>query len=104
MLAAARASQQTGDAAAHVDEAAARCQPFVVAGNPLEVPEEAGRIEVRTPGRPTLAMEWSAGRVTIEQKIYSALVLLEFPAADAAENAPAEGASYVVRYIVIQTP
>lgn len=99
-----RASQQTGDAAAHVDEAAARCQPFVVAGNPLEVPEEAGRIEVRTPGRPTLAMEWSAGRVTIEQKIYSALVLLEFPAADAAENAPAEGASYVVRYIVIQTP
>lgn len=98
----ARAAQPAADAAANASTGAEQCSGFVARGNPIEIPATAARIEIRTPGRPTLAMEWTAGRVTIEQKQYSARILLEFPARGSGNGG--ENASYVVRYIVVRAP
>jgi hypothetical protein len=54
------------------------CAAFAAGAEPIIIPAEAGRLEVRTQGRPTLGMEWTAGRVVIEQKHFSARILLEF--------------------------
>lgn len=76
------------------------CATFVGGAEPITIPAEAGRLEVRTLGRPTLGMEWKRGRVVIEQKQFSARILLEFPQAvgnDASGH-------YEVRYTVQQSP
>lgn len=93
-------------ASAGVSFGAAKCVAFAAAGHAIDLPADAARLEVRTPGRPTLAMEWAAGRITVEQKLYSARILLEFPVRDAANGVTngAEDVSYVVRYIVERTP
>jgi len=95
-------AQSATDTAANTSAGAEKCSAFVALGNLVEIPAAAARIEMRTPGRPTLAMEWTAGRVTIEQKQYSARILLEFPAP--ASGSGAENANYVVRYIVVRAP
>jgi hypothetical protein len=85
-----------------VPDTAAKCVAFVLTGNEIQIPANAGRLEVRTVGRPTLAMEWTAGRATIQQKLYSVRILLELPAR-ATTNGAANGAedvSYVVRYVI----
>jgi hypothetical protein len=82
------------------------CAAFILNGSEIRIPADAARLEIRTSGRPTLAMEWTAGRITIQQKLYSARVLLEFPARASANNSSsdAQDVSYVVRYIVKRTP
>nr|HEV7955208.1 beta-galactosidase [Candidatus Acidoferrales bacterium] len=82
------------------------CAGFVLNGSEIRIPADAARLEIRTSGRPTLAMEWTAGRITIQQKLYSARILLEFPAHVSANNSgsDAQDVSYVVRYIVKRTP
>lgn len=56
-----------------------KCVPFL-AGSASEVPAGARRLEIQTPGRPTLALEWEAGTLRIEMKNYSAMLRLEAPA------------------------
>jgi hypothetical protein len=66
------------------DESTLRhCEDFVHGGKPIRVPDGETRVEIRTPGRPGIAMEWtcdeSCARLTIEPKNFSALFHLEFP-------------------------
>jgi hypothetical protein len=96
-----RVSQNGSDAqaGASASSGTAKCEAFVLGGRLIEIPADTARLEIRTPGRPTLAMEWTAGSVTIEQKKYSARILLDFPMhrEDAAQDV-----RYVVRCIVLQ--
>ncbi|HKW87823.1 MAG TPA: beta-galactosidase [Candidatus Acidoferrales bacterium] len=55
------------------------CEPFVPGGKPIAVPAGVDRVQVRTPGRNGLAMEWNFGDMTIEPKLYFALLKLQFP-------------------------
>jgi len=55
------------------------CETFVPAAAPVEVPETVTRVEVRTPGRSGVALEWEAGKMTVEMKQFSALLKLQFP-------------------------
>ena len=63
----------------------------------LEVPKDVNRLEVRTPGRSGLALEWKTGRLTIEKKNFSALLKLRFPRLQAG----GEPGEYQVRYTVL---
>jgi Glycosyl hydrolases family 35 len=100
-----RTAPAASDAGATAAAGVPHCAAFVLNGNEIQIPADAGRLEIRTPDRPTLAMEWTTGRVTIQQKLYSARILLDFPAHAAANGATnaAEDVSYVVRYIVERT-
>jgi hypothetical protein len=59
------------------------CEDFKPAGEPIELPAGTKRVEVRTTGRPAMTLEWDCaaecGRMTIEPKHFSALLLLKFP-------------------------
>jgi len=55
------------------------CEAFVPGGEPLVIPESANRLELRTPGRFALALEWKLGRINVEMKSFSALLKLQFP-------------------------
>jgi len=79
---------------------AGHCSPFAAGGAAIALPADAKRVEIRTPGRPALAMEWDAGRVTIEQKLFSARLLLELPLAGAQDGA----ARADVRYTILPIP
>ena len=80
------ATQKPGDSAAQSKETpvpasaptaeAAQCQDFAPGGAAMEIPADANHLEVRTPGRPGLAFDWDAGRLTIQPKRYSALLEL----------------------------
>jgi hypothetical protein len=72
------------------------CATFAPEGDPIIIPPDSTRLEVRTPGRPVFGMEWSGGRVTLEQKRFSARILLELPA----NAATGEAGSYDLRYTV----
>jgi Glycosyl hydrolases family 35 len=52
------------------------CDDFAPGGAAIEIPADANHLEVRTAGRPGLAMDWDSGRLTIEPKRYSALLEL----------------------------
>jgi hypothetical protein len=101
-----RTSSSANDPTGTAPAGAAHCTAFTLNGNEIQIPPDGARLEIRTPGRPTLAIEWTAGRVTIQQKLYSARILLEFPAGNASNSATtaANDVSYVVRYIVERTP
>jgi len=94
------------DAGSRAKDGIEHCTAFALNGNEIRIPSDAARLEIRTSGRPTLAMEWAAGRITIQQKLYSARILLEFPAHAAANSSSGDtqDVSYVVRYIVKRTP
>jgi len=66
------------------ESAKKHCEDFARGGRFVAVPEGEKRVEVRTPGRPGIAIEWgcveSCPRMTIEPKNFSALLRLEFPA------------------------
>ena len=63
------------------------CEPFSPDHAAVELPEDRYRLEVRTPGRPRLALEWSCtrpatqpcGHMRIEMMRFSALLKLQFP-------------------------
>ena len=67
--------------AAH--DAGKHCEEFVRGGKPIDLPAEAKQVEVRTPGRAGVALEWECAaecaRMTIEPKNFSALFRLMFP-------------------------
>jgi hypothetical protein len=76
------------------------CSPFVAGGAAILLPAEAKRAEIRTTNQPTLAMEWDAGRVIIEQKQFSARLYLELPTG----AAPGKDAAVRVRYTILHAP
>lgn len=63
---------------AGVDPPPEHCEAFVAGRDPLTIPASAARLEVRTPGRPSLVLAWKNARMTVEMKNYSALLRLEF--------------------------
>ena len=73
-------------AAKDSDSVADHCEDFAPGGAPIEVQADANHLEVRTPGRPGLAMDWDSGRLTIESKRYSALVELRSAALKAGDE------------------
>ncbi|HYL46797.1 MAG TPA: hypothetical protein VEU52_07205, partial [Candidatus Limnocylindrales bacterium] len=80
------------------------CSEFVPGGKTIEVPEGMRRVEVQTPGRAGMAIEWECGkicaRMTIEPKKFSALFRLEFPPLIPG----GEAENYTVRLRVIGAP
>ena len=60
-----------------------QCEDFAPQGKTIGVPSGTTHIEIETPGRPTISVEWECAKVcaqaTIEQKNFSALVRVEFP-------------------------
>ncbi len=78
---------------------AMQCVGFEASGDSIAVPAEISRIEVRTAGRPTFVVEWAKGRVTIDQKRFSAQILFEFPA----PTSVGDSVPMVVRYTVFRS-
>jgi hypothetical protein len=75
----------------------AHCEAFVPGATPLALPAGVYRIEVRTPGQPTLAISCEQARLRIEPKTFSALLKLEFPVI-----ATGGGASrFLLRYTIL---
>ena len=68
-------------------ESEPECVTFAQGRGAMDLPEAAREMEVRTPGRGTLKIEWDAGGMTVEMKQYSAMLRLEFPAPAASEQA-----------------
>jgi len=66
------------------DGAQQHCEDFARGGKLIELAAGTQRVEVRTPGRPSVALEWDCAqgcpRLTIEPKNFSALFRLEYPA------------------------
>ena len=54
------------------------CETFIPGRGTLSLTPSTPRLEVRTPGKPTLVVEWKNAVMTIEMKIYSALLRFEF--------------------------
>jgi hypothetical protein len=82
----------------NVNANAQQCVAFDAGGGSIAIPAQTSRIEVRTTGRPTFVVEWTKGRATIEQKRFSAQILVEFPiAVSGGESGPT-----VVRYTVLR--
>jgi len=52
------------------------CDDFAPGGAAIEIPADSNHLEVRTAGRPGLAIDWDSGRLTIAPKRYSALLEL----------------------------
>lgn len=72
-------SGPAGAVGAEVPPTQLECRDFVPEGSVLSVPGSAARLEIQTSGRPTLALEWKQGKMTIEPKNFSALLRLQFP-------------------------
>ena len=62
------------------------CVAFAPGHGSVELPQEARALQIQTPGRDALHIEWDAGRMTLEMKQYSAMLRLEFPAPAAGEK------------------
>ena len=87
-------------AAPATNSSSPQCESFVPDGKPLEAPAGTTRLEIRTPGRPTLAVEWDLARARIVPRNYSALVEIVFPALSRA-GVPGE---YSLRYTARPEP
>jgi len=63
------------------------CENFIPEGGSLKVPAGISAVEIRTPGRTGVEVNWdcheTCGRMTIEPKHFSALFRLEFPPLEA---------------------
>ncbi len=55
------------------------CREFEPGGPQIVLPDDARYLEIRTPSRPTVKLSWDSGRMTIEQKNFSAWLKLQFP-------------------------
>jgi hypothetical protein len=53
------------------------CEEFVPGGATIEIPADAKGLELRTPGRPGLALDWDSGKMSVEPKRYSVLLKLQ---------------------------
>jgi hypothetical protein len=54
------------------------CQDFAPAGPTIEIPANANHLELRTPARPGVTLDWDAGALSIEPKRYSALLRITY--------------------------
>jgi len=76
------------------------CENFTASAPAMQVPIDRKSVEVRTPGRPVMAIEWDCDsacpKMTIEPQNFSALFSLEFP-----PLTPGAGAQYTVRIRVL---
>jgi hypothetical protein len=81
------------------------CENFTASAPAIDVPLDRKNVEVRTPGRPVIAIEWDCDaacpKMTIEPKNFSALFRLEFPPL----TPGAAAAKYTVRiHVLAQMP
>ena len=76
------------------------CEDFVPSGAPIPVPDDITRIEIASPGRATLEVEWTSGQLTIVPKAFSAELHLVVPV-PVSTDAPAE---FTLRYTVESGP
>jgi len=53
------------------------CEEFVPGGPTIEIPADSKRLELRTPGRPGIALDWDSGKMSVESKRYSVLLKLQ---------------------------
>jgi len=80
------------------------CKEFEEGRDPIVIAAGIAKLEVRSPGRPTLKVEWKSpgatefGRVTIEQKNYSVRIALAFPSMIDGTNAT----HFIVRYTIVR--
>jgi hypothetical protein len=86
------------------ESAKLQCEDFTPQGRVIDLPLGATSVEIRTPARPKMIMEWDCSRtcahMTIESKNFSALLRLEFP-----RLVPdGEAAQYTVRIRMIASP
>jgi hypothetical protein len=88
-------SRKEGEAAA---SAPSHCEEFAPERGRTAVPESVRRVEIITPGRPGLAVEWKAGTLAIEMKRFSVLLELRIPAA------VGEQERATVRYTLLPEP
>jgi hypothetical protein len=81
--AATKAAADVSTSAEATQDSGQHCEEFVAAGEAIELPAGTKRVEVRTTGRRTTALEWDCtaecARMTIEPKNFSALLRLVFP-------------------------
>lgn len=75
-----------------------QCESLAAAGPLIALPDGASRVDVQTPGRAALAVEWTAGRMTVHKKRASALLWLAVPA-----RTPGADPAFTVR-ITLQPP
>jgi glycosyl hydrolase family 35 len=65
------------------ESAKLQCEDFAPQGKTIDVPAGTTRVEIETPGRPTISIEWDCTKecahMTIEPKNFSALFRLKFP-------------------------
>lgn len=88
-------SRKEGEAAA---SAPPHCEEFAPERGRIAVPESVRRVEIITPGRPGLAVEWKTGALAIEMKRFSVLLELRIPAA------VGEQERATVRYTLLPEP
>jgi hypothetical protein len=72
------------------------CEDFVPSGEPVIIPAEITRLEIRSSGRTTLTVEWTSARATMVPRNFSAQVEFTIPA-PLPGAAPAE---FTLRYTV----
>jgi hypothetical protein len=56
------------------------CHDFAPGAPTIEIPADANHLELRTPGRPGVSLDWDAGSLSIEPKRFSALLRITYPA------------------------
>jgi hypothetical protein len=61
------------------EHAQTHCEDFVPGGPGMDLPADANHLELRTRGRPGIALDWDSGRMSIEPKRYSVLLKLQSP-------------------------
>ena len=72
------------------------CETFIPSGEPISVPPDIAHLEILTPGRATLAVEWSSVSAVIVPRNFSAQVYFVF-AIPPSTGAPGE---FTLRYTV----
>jgi hypothetical protein len=82
--------------ASNVAAAATDCTPFTPGGAAIVPPAGVKHLLVRTPGQPGLLLAWEEGHIRIEPKTFSALLLVEFPAAKPGGSASRFNLRYTV--------
>lgn len=51
-----------------------QCEDFISSGEPISLPEGMARLEIHSPGKHTLLVEWTSGRAIIVPKAFSAQI------------------------------
>jgi Glycosyl hydrolases family 35 len=70
------------------------CEDFISGGEPVWAPEGVTRMEIHSPGKHPLTLEWSAGQVVIVPKTFSAQVRFVVPL----PRGPETACEFTLRY------